>query len=137
MPAASFCGVAASLEHTPLRALHPSRRESAPQSLRSVLTTVACLLLILFASTAQAAHTHGKLLPQGLTQVSAIADGQHILAEDLCPLCAAMHSALPTPAVPPLRVALEKSPQAPDALRFGHSQAWSFDLFSRPPPTLV
>lgn len=98
---------------------------------------IACLLLILLGSTAQAAHVHGKLLPENIAQMSSDAGPSHIVSEDLCPLCAAMHSALAAPALPALRLALERPPHRPAVFRLAYSQAWSFKLFSRPPPSLL
>src|ERR1700722_9451532 len=56
------------------------------------LIGVLCLLLICIASTAQVCHTH---LEAALTSKDS---HQNVPAPDHCPLCVAMHSALPATA---------------------------------------
>jgi hypothetical protein len=96
---------------------------------------MVCVLLVSVAAIAQAAHIHGQLLPNHATQVGAHIDGNEGVSEDACPLCVAMHSALPTAgfaALPPdpaqestLPSACSRKPQSP----------WTFAAFSRPPPS--
>ena len=112
-------------------------QSTRPQSTQTYLRTLLCLLLVLFGSTVQAAHAHGKLLPVGKAQISSFTAGQAFLEEELCPLCAAMHSALPSPTVPVLHAAVVKTVTLAVAPRSLRRQHWSFELFSRPPPSLV
>jgi hypothetical protein len=95
----------------------------------------ACLLLVAGASSVQAVHVHGQWLPQRATQAVPAADGSELPGgEDRCPLCVAMHSALPVTAhVAPARLVLvecklvqvvDRTPEA----------TWHFAMFSRPPP---
>ena len=101
------------------------------------LLTLACLLLVAGASTVDAVHIHGEWLPHHAAQVGAAADGSQLPAEDNCPLCVAMHSALPAVArVEPGRVVLvERRP----AQRVDRAPAttWHFAMFSRPPPVVT
>lgn len=94
------------------------------------LTAALCLVLICVASTVQVCHTHTALS-------SARNDSrQSAPAPDQCPLCVAMHSALPATAnttfVPVLQVqaALFRSAE----VQF--FERWSFELFGRPPPVM-
>lgn len=95
----------------------------------------ACLLLVSGASSVQAVHIHGQWLPQKAVQVGAAADGSQLPGgEEHCPLCVAMHSALPVSAhLEPTRLVLvecrlvQSVDRAPEA-------AWHFAMFSRPPP---
>lgn len=92
------------------------------------LIAVFCLLMVTFMSAAQACHTHAE--------ASSLRQGTHHqpAPEDHCPVCVAMHSALPAslhlaPA-PTLQVeALTAS--VSDSLRAFH---WRFELASRGPP---
>ena len=107
--------------------------DSGPVWLR--LLACVCLLLVILMSTAQVCHTHGVATArQG--------SGQHIPAsnnpgpEDHCPLCVAMHSALPTGihvAPEPMMLVRALDSVAADAER---KFRWRFEMASRPPPTL-
>ena len=111
--------------------------ESAhPLWLRAV--AFACLLLVAAASSAQAAHIHGKLLPNQSAQVDAAADASQLPGgEANCPLCVAMHSALPTVvSLQPVQMVLVECKPA-TVVEQRHDAQWHFAMFSRPPPAVV
>jgi hypothetical protein len=96
------------------------------------------ILLLLFMSTAQAAHHHG--LWAGGAEVRAsgtphIIDASDTEASELtCPLCVVSHSVLPS--FPALIARLDFCSEilsfvvrAPEPVGF-----WTYDLFGRPPP---
>jgi hypothetical protein len=98
---------------------------------------LACVLLFSVASSVQAVHIHGQWLPESAAKAAAPADASQLPGgEEHCPLCIAMHSALPVSAsVAPVRMVpvghrlMQVVDHAPDA-------AWHFALFSRPPPSV-
>lgn len=77
---------------------HRQREASRPaHTLWVRMLAVVCALLIGVASTAQAAHTHGELLPKNAPYAkSPLTASQLPPNEASCPLCVAMHSALPS-----------------------------------------
>ena len=96
-----------------------------------------CVSLAALVGSAQAVHVHGQWLPRtthAATQPAALSDGT---GEEHCPLCVALHSALP--------VTLQLSPEPVQAvadlvlLPQGHepSAVPHFALFCRPPPFLT
>jgi hypothetical protein len=95
----------------------------------------ACLLLVAGASSVQAVHIHGQWLPKNAAQVGAPADASQLPGgEDHCPLCVAMHSALPVTAhVEPARLVLVECKVVLGVDRAPET-AWHFAMFSRPPP---
>ncbi len=101
------------------------------------MLALACVLLVGVASSVQAVHIHGQLLPESAAKAMAPADASQLPGgEEHCPLCIAMHSAMPAVAsVVPLHAMLlefrsvQAVDHAPDA-------AWHFALFSRPPPSV-
>jgi hypothetical protein len=99
------------------------------------MLSAACLLLVGVASSAQAVHIHGDWLPHHEAQVSSSADGSQAPGgEEHCPLCVAMHSAMPVAArsITATLVLVECTlPAVVD--RLPNSQ-WHFAMFSRPPP---
>ena len=94
----------------------------------------ACLVLVGVMSTAQAAHTHGAALAK--TRISA--HGPSVAGqasdEDTCPLCVAMHSALPAGPMPAPQAALVLTLTQGEASQPAPEQRWPFAMFSRPPP---
>ena len=93
------------------------------------LIAIVCVLVVCVMSTAQVCHTHAEfsLLKQNSRNNGPAPD-------DHCPLCVAMHSALPVA----LHVAPEPMLQiqaldsvATDAERIFR---WRFEMASRPPP---
>jgi hypothetical protein len=94
------------------------------------LIAILCVLLIGIASTAEVCHTHpgASLVTKG--------SGQNVPAPDHCPLCVAMHSALPTTAGVSIGPALHTQPVALRVVATQRVQQWSFELFSRPPPVV-
>jgi hypothetical protein len=93
-----------------------------------------CVALMAAVGTAQAVHIHGDWLPQNALHATVPADASQGQGEEHCPLCVAMHSALPvTLAVVP------ESLQEVRLLLSAHvliapQRLWSFAMFSRPPP---
>lgn len=100
---------------------------SAQPSLRLRWLTTLGILLLTVMSTVQACHTH-DLVPQ------AAGSHQGIPGPDHCPLCVAMHSALPATlqsAPEPVLHVQELDSVAADAERIFR---WRFELACRPPP---
>jgi hypothetical protein len=97
----------------------------------------ACLLLVAGASSAQAAHIHGKLLPNQSAQMDTVTDASQLPgSEASCPLCVAMHSALPTVVtLQPVPMVLVECKLATVVERRRDAQ-WHFAMFSRPPPVV-
>lgn len=100
------------------------------------LAAVFSLLLVLVASSAQATHVHGDWLPHTNSQVTVQTDAVTWPADETsCPLCMAMHSAMPTGTQTGLgsqSVVRSHTSSLPERI------AWRmlhFSLFSRPPPT--
>jgi hypothetical protein len=99
---------------------------------------VAALLCVLFvgvAGIAQAAHLHGEWLPSAATQVAAHTALAPAIGEDACPLCVAMHSALPVTGFAALLVALLLECNLLLVSTHKPRRLWYFAAFSRPPPT--
>ena len=97
----------------------------------------ACLLLVSFASSAQVVHIHGDWLPHHAAHVEQLADASQLPGgEERCPLCVAMHSALPVSnrvANVSLTTVVCRLVSAVDRLPVSQ---WHFARFSRPPPVL-
>ena len=95
------------------------------------LMTLVCASLLLCASTAQACHAHDGLLrsADGRSQLSAPADE--------CPLCAAPHAALPADAEVAVVGTLQVETLQTGVSATSRKTQWTFDLFSRPPPTAL
>jgi hypothetical protein len=98
----------------------------------------ACLLLVTVASSAQVTHTHGKWLPHQQAQVGAAADASQLPGgEERCPLCVAMHSALPTlVSLQSMQMVLVECRLA-TVSEHRHDAHWHFAMFSRPPPVVT
>lgn len=107
------------------------------QSLWLRVLASLCLLLVVGASSAQATHIHGKLLPNQAAQVGAAADISQLPGgEERCPLCVAMHSALPAAvSLQPVQLVLVECSVAA-AVKHSHDSPWHFAMFSRPPPVV-
>lgn len=93
-----------------------------------------CVVLVSVAGVAQAAHIHGDWLPSSVTQAAAHSSASSSVAEDSCPLCVAMHSALPVTGFAAILVGLLLEINL--LLASGHKprSPWYFAAFSRPPP---
>jgi hypothetical protein len=106
--------------------------QQRPTWLRFV--AMVCVLMLYVASTAQVCHMHGQ--PGKDSQSSRDSRDSKQAVPDNCPLCVAMHSALPAAghsAPEPLQqvqVALLR------AVQMQQMQRWSYEWFSRPPPVL-
>lgn len=110
-------------------------RGAGPQPVRLRVAAVLCVVLMMVVGVAQAAHIHGQLLPSHATQASAQSALDGGVAEDACPLCMAMHSALP---VTSFAVVSPGSRQAANPLLASSRKPrtpWHFAAFSRPPPS--
>jgi hypothetical protein len=107
------------------------------QPLRLRAINLACLLLVLVASCLQAAHIHGDWLPHHSVQLEkAATSGELPGSEETCPLCVAMHSALPFSArvaLVSLTVVEVRIMLVTDRLPNGQ---WHYARFGRPPPAL-
>ena len=103
--------------------------QSGPQR-RMWLRVLAmvCLLLVCVASTVQVCHVHGELSP-------ASSDSRQTVP-DHCPLCVAMHSALPATAYTDPEPVLQVQALLPTTVSFERVQRWRYELFSRPPPVV-
>ncbi len=106
-----------------------------PRWIRALALVFA--LVVGGVSTVEAAHIHGEWLPQSAATVKGPALASQGQGEEKCPLCVAMHSALPanTTVVPePVEQVAQaftaRVVDAPQRLR-------SFAMFSRPPPAMV
>jgi hypothetical protein len=101
------------------------------------MIALACLLLVGAVSTVQAVHVHGEMLPHVSAQVASGANASDLPGgEEHCPLCVAMHSALPVSMrVEPVRTLLVECRLAQVVDRAPDSQ-WHFAMFSRPPPVV-
>ncbi len=99
------------------------------------MLTFVCLLLVVGASSVQATHIHGELLPQGAVHAGSLPHGSQAPGgEEHCPLCVAMHSALPVAAhIDVLLLALVEC-KAVHALHHAPETQWHYAMFSRPPP---
>ncbi len=102
------------------------------------VVTCACLLLVLAASSLQAIHIHGQWLPQRAAQLTAPPDGSQTPGgEENCPLCIAMHTAMPAAVhvvLPRLELVEYKVVQAKDHTP---ETLWHYAAFSRPPPVRI
>lgn len=117
---------------------HASRykpRTRSPHPVWFRWVAALCVSLAAFVGSAQAVHVHGQWLPRGAhaaTQPAVLSDGT---GEEHCPLCVALHSALP--------VTLQLSPEpvlaVADLVLLPASHEPSaiphFALFCRPPPS--
>jgi len=101
------------------------------------MLALACVLLVSVASSVQVVHIHGQWLPDSAAKAATPADASQLPGgEEHCPLCIAMHSALPVSAsVQPVRTVLVEF-RLVQAVEHAPDAAWHFALFSRPPPTV-
>lgn len=93
-----------------------------------------CVVLMAAVGTAQAVHIHGDWLPQNAAHVSLPADASQGQGEEHCPLCVAMHSALPVTVVAIALPMLEVRQLFSARVLVAPQKLWSFAMFSRPPP---
>lgn len=112
-------------------------RSAGPQPLWLRVVGVLCLALVTLAGVAQAAHVHGDWLPHHAAQAGAQLPQASAVGEESCPLCVAMHSALPVASFSAVSLGLilagsisfnsGRTPEVP----------WHFAGFSRPPPPRI
>lgn len=94
------------------------------------LAASLCLVMVTFMSAAQACHTH--------SESSSLRHGSHhrqSVPEDNCPVCVAMHSALPSPQHLTAAPALDVEPLSQVASDTLRTFRWRFELASRGPPS--
>ncbi len=108
---------------------HPGK--PLPQPLWLRLLALFAVLLISGASTLQACHVHDEDLRSGQSSQHSVPGPEH------CPLCMAMHSAMPAAQhhAPDLVFALQEVAVA--QRRAERPRRWSYEMFSRPPPALA
>jgi hypothetical protein len=95
-------------------------------------------LLVAFSSSAQAVHVHGQWLSHQQTQVDVAVEASQAPSEAACPLCVAMHSALPVAtADPATEMVVDKPMRAAAMADRAPDEAWHFARFSRPPPAEI
>ena len=97
--------------------------------------TLACLLLVVAASSVQAIHIHGQWLPQSAVHAESQPSGSQVPGgEEHCPLCVVMHSALPVSShLEVLQLVLVEC-RAVQAVNHAPETLWHYAMFSRPPP---
>ena len=112
------------------RRARPPRLAAQPAWLRAL--AIFCVFLLSVGSVVQACHAHPETLPlSGSSQPNAPGGTP---PADHCPLCVAMHSALPSvqgSATAPLRSVRLPVARPADPHRLGRVP---FPTFSRPPP---
>ncbi len=94
------------------------------------LLAMMCVLLICIASTAEVCHSHPDI--SAATKNSQ----QNAPAPDHCPLCVAMHTALPAAAHTAPDPVLQVQAVAPRTMAVQLALRWNYELFSRLPPAL-
>ena len=94
------------------------------------------VLVVGSVSTLEAAHIHGEWLPGKTATLKSPALSSQGQGEERCPLCVAMHSALPVSR----QVAPEPLEEVAQAFAVhpvdASQRQWSFAMFSRPPPVV-
>ena len=101
------------------------------------LVAMVCVLVLCVASTAQVCHMHGALGQPGKdSQNSRDSRDSKQAVPDNCPLCVAMHSALPATAHTAPEPVRQVQLVLPGTVQMQHMQRWSYELFSRPPPVI-
>ena len=95
------------------------------------LLAMMCLLLLCVVSTAQACHVHGELSLAGKD-----APDSRQSVPDHCPLCVAMHSALPATAHTDAEPVLQVQAVSLKTVAVDRVEQRAYELFSRPPPAL-
>ena len=113
---------------------------------------MVCLLVLSVASTVQVCHVHAELPVAQSELHGATNPGTHQDSDpdtnpggsrdsrqtvpDHCPLCVAMHSALPATAHTSPEPVLQVQAVLLAAVQVQRAQRWNFELFSRPPPVV-
>ena len=93
-----------------------------------------CLMLLSVASTEQACHIHAEIAAKSSGSQDSRDSRQTV--PDHCPLCVAMHSALPATAHTAPEPVLQIQAVLLQAVQTQRNQRWSYELFSRPPPAV-
>ena len=112
-------------------------RGSATRPVWLRVAALFCALLVGMAGIAQAAHVHGDWLPSTTAQAAAHGTVPSTVPEDICPLCMAMHSALPVANFSALVVGFLLEVNLLLASTHKPRISWYFAAFSRPPPSLI
>lgn len=96
-----------------------------------------CLLLAGVVGTAQAAHIHGQLLlNQKFELHQPAADAGTLGGEEHCPLCVAMHSAMPVAQLATYAASAHFVAKVPEQAVVRPDTLWHYARFGRPPPAL-
>jgi hypothetical protein len=121
-------------------------RQQRPMWLRTL--AMVCLVVLSVASTVQVCHVHAEqpvaqsemhgATNSGSNQDSSPGDPRDSrqTVPDHCPLCVAMHSALPATAHTAPEPVRQVQAVLLTTVQLQRVQRWSFDLFSRPPPVV-
>lgn len=97
--------------------------------------SVFCVLMFGLASTAQAAHLHGLGAGSGVHKVQASEGGSKAYTdEEHCPLCIAVHWALPATMVTGPAPASALTAIVRACREVAAPSVWPFARFGRPPP---
>jgi hypothetical protein len=94
------------------------------------LIASVCILMVTFMSAAQACHTHSET-----TSLRQSSNHNLPAPEDHCPVCMAMHSALPAALHLAPAPTLEVQPLSSIASDTLPTFRWRFEMASRGPPT--
>src|SRR5215469_16820327 len=108
---------------------------AGPRPMWLRVAALLCVLFVSVAGVAQAAHIHGDWLPSSAAQVGVHTSLAPVPGEDGCPLCVAMHSALPVAGFSALLVGLLLECNLLLASTHQPRTLWYFAAFSRPPPS--
>lgn len=112
-------------------------RVGSSQPFRLRAGALACLLVFLIAGIAQAAHVHGEWLPHHTAQAGSLPAQVASTGEESCPLCVAMHSALPVASFIAALIGLLFAGSLSFASGRKPDLPWHFAGFSRPPPAIT
>jgi hypothetical protein len=93
------------------------------------LVAALCIVMVTFMSAAQACHTHSES-----SSLRHSSNHHQPVPEDNCPVCVAMHSALPSPQHLAVAPALDVQPFTQVAFDSLRTFRWRFELASRGPP---
>jgi hypothetical protein len=119
---------------TAMQTLFQSRKMNQTDQQRPTwlrMLAMMCLLLLCVVSTAQVCHVHSEL---SLTGQDSRDSRQSV--PDHCPLCVAMHSALPATAHTDAEPVLQVQTVLLKTVEIERVERRTYELFSRPPPVV-
>ena len=114
-----------------MQTLFQSGKSEQQRSTWLRMLAMMCLLLLCVVSTAQVCHVHGEL---GLKGQDSRDSRQSV--PDHCPLCVAMHSALPATAHTDAEPVLQVQAVLLKTVEVERVERQTYELFSRPPPVV-